>query len=56
MGLIIPGFVPDTLGEVYEYSPTNPEILVAIGIWAFGAFFTAAAKIRDPDLHRQAPL
>ena len=49
MGLIIPGFVPDTLGEVYEYSPTNPEILVAIGIWAFGAFlYTLLLKIAIP--------
>lgn len=49
MGLIIPGFVPDTLGEVYEYSPTNPEILVAIGVWAFGAFlYTVLLKFAIP--------
>ena len=49
MGLIIPGFVPDTLGEVYEYSPTNAEIIIAIGIWAFGAFlYTILLKFAIP--------
>ncbi len=37
MGLIIPGFVPTPLGEVVEYLPTWNEVLVCIGIWAFGA-------------------
>ncbi len=49
MGLIIPGFVPDTLGEIYEYSPTTPEILIAIGIWAFGALlYTLLLKFAIP--------
>jgi molybdopterin-containing oxidoreductase family membrane subunit len=49
MGLIIPGFVPDTLGEVYEYSPTNPEILMTMGIWAFGALlYTLLLKFAIP--------
>jgi len=25
MGLIVPGFIPDTLGEIYEYTPTTPR-------------------------------
>jgi len=37
LGLVIPGFIPDTLGEIYEYWPTRTEILITIGIWAFGA-------------------
>src|SRR5271169_842152 len=32
MGLVVPGFVPDTLGEIYEYSPTKVEILITMGI------------------------
>jgi len=37
MGLSIPGFVPGTLGEIYEYAPTFIEKAVTIGIWATGA-------------------
>ncbi|HET6514825.1 MAG TPA: NrfD/PsrC family molybdoenzyme membrane anchor subunit [Thermodesulfovibrionales bacterium] len=49
MGLVVPGFVPDTLGEIYEYSPTTPEILVAIGIWATGALiYTLLLKFAIP--------
>ena len=49
MGLIIPGFVPDTLGEVYEYSPTNSEILITMGVWAFGALlYTLLLKFAVP--------
>lgn len=49
MGLVIPGFVPDTLGEIYEYTPTMQEILVTIGIWAMGALiFTFLMKLAIP--------
>lgn len=49
MGLIVPGFVPDTLGEIYEYTPTMSEILVAIGIWAAGAMlYTFLLKFAIP--------
>lgn len=49
MGLVTPGFVPDSLGEVYEYSPTTQEILVAIGIWAIGAMlYTFLLKLAVP--------
>ena len=49
MGLVIPGFIPGTLGEIYEYSPTNPEILLTIGIWATGAMlFTLMMKFAVP--------
>ena len=37
MGLIIPGFIPDALGEIYEYMPSRKEIMIAMGIWALGA-------------------
>jgi molybdopterin-containing oxidoreductase family membrane subunit len=45
MGLVVPGFIPTPLGEVFEYRPTLREILVSIGIWAFGGIvFTLLAK------------
>lgn len=45
MGLVIPGFVPTPLGEIFEYVPTSVELSVAAGIWAFGALiFTLLAK------------
>ena len=45
MGLVVPGFIPTPLGEVFEYSPTAHELAVTLGIWAFGALvFTLLAK------------
>jgi len=45
MGLVIPGFVPTPLGEIFEYVPTSVELSVAAGIWAFGVLvFTLLAK------------
>jgi len=45
MGLVIPGFVPTPLGEIFEYVPTSVELSVAAGIWAFGIMiFTLTAK------------
>jgi molybdopterin-containing oxidoreductase family membrane subunit len=45
MGLVVPGFIPTPLGEVFEYSPTAVELIVAAGIWATGALvFTLLAK------------
>jgi molybdopterin-containing oxidoreductase family membrane subunit len=45
MGLVVPGFIPTPLGEVFEYTPTLIEILVTLGIWAVGALlFTLLAK------------
>jgi Ni/Fe-hydrogenase subunit HybB-like protein len=49
MGLVVPGFVPDTLGEIYEYSPTRSEILITMGIWACGALlYTLLLKFAVP--------
>jgi Ni/Fe-hydrogenase subunit HybB-like protein len=49
LGLIVPGFVPDTLGEIYEYSPTNTEILITMGVWAAGALiYTLMLKVAIP--------
>jgi molybdopterin-containing oxidoreductase family membrane subunit len=49
MGLIVPGFVPTPVGEVFEYSPSATEVFVSLGIWAFGALiFTFLAKVAIP--------
>ncbi len=49
MGLIIPGFTPDTLGEIYEYTPSFTEITVAAGIFSLGFFvFTLMLKVAIP--------
>jgi molybdopterin-containing oxidoreductase family membrane subunit len=45
MGLIIPGFIPDALGEIYEYMPSRVEVAISSGIWAFGALaYTVLSK------------
>ena len=42
MGLIIPGFVPSTLHEVVEYTPSLAEWKITAGIWAFGILILTA--------------
>ena len=59
MGLVIPGFVPSTLHELVEYSPTLVEWKVVVGIWAVGAIiFTLGIKIAVAvfrgDMHEEA--
>jgi Ni/Fe-hydrogenase subunit HybB-like protein len=49
MGLIIPGLTPDTLGEIYEYSPSMTEVRVAAGVFALGFLvFTLMLKVAVP--------
>jgi molybdopterin-containing oxidoreductase family membrane subunit len=60
MGLIVPGFIPGVLGEIYEYGPSVVEKSVALGIWAIGAlFFTIFLKFALPvytgELRYKAP-
>jgi molybdopterin-containing oxidoreductase family membrane subunit len=51
MGLIIPGMTPDTLGEIYEYSPSVTEWSVAAGVFGIGFLvFTILVKIAVPIL------
>ena len=56
MGLIIPGFIPSSLGEIIEYTPSWTEIRVCAGIWATGflittLFLKAATAIETGRLH-----
>lgn len=46
MGLVVPGYIPTPLGEVFEYLPTAVELGVAAGVWALGILiFTLLAKV-----------
>jgi Ni/Fe-hydrogenase subunit HybB-like protein len=48
-GFVIPGFVPDPLGEIFEYLPNLLELMVSFGIWATGLFiFTLLMKVAIP--------
>jgi len=48
-GFVIPGFVPDPLGEIYEYIPSLLELMVSFGIWALGLLiFTLLMKVAIP--------
>jgi Ni/Fe-hydrogenase subunit HybB-like protein len=52
MGLIVPAFIPSPLGEIVEYKPTLNEILVSIGIWAFGILiYTILVRVTIPVLY-----
>ncbi len=49
MGLVVPGFIPGTLGEIYEYAPSLLEKGVTLGIWATGALvYTLLLKFAIP--------
>ena len=48
-GFVIPGFVPDPLGEIHEYIPNLLELMVSFGIWATGLLiFTLLMKVAIP--------
>jgi len=48
-GFVIPGFVPDPLGEIHEYIPNLLELMVSLGIWATGLLiFTLLMKVAIP--------
>jgi molybdopterin-containing oxidoreductase family membrane subunit len=51
IGLVIPGMTPDTLGDIYEYTPTHLELQVAAGVFAIGFLdFTLLVKVAVPIL------
>jgi len=55
MGLVVPGFTPSTLGEIYEYQPSSTEVVVGIGVFGVGALiFTVLARIAITLMHIRA--
>ena len=38
LGMVVTGFIPTPLGKVVDYSPTAPELLISLAIWAIGFF------------------
>ena len=49
MGLVIPGFIPTSMGEVFEYMPADTEIFISVGVLSIGLLvFTVVAKIALP--------
>jgi len=51
MAMVVAGFVPTPLGRVVSYWPTVPELLISLGIYAFGAllvtgFYKIALSVR----------
>ena len=46
IGLVVPGFTPSVLGEIYEYAPTGVEVLVSAGVLGIGALiFTLMSRV-----------
>ena len=46
VALVIPGFTPSTLGEIYPYAPSSTELRVSMGIFGIGAIlFTLMVKV-----------
>jgi molybdopterin-containing oxidoreductase family membrane subunit len=46
IALIIPGYTPDTLGQVYHYVPSATELRVAAGVFGVGfLLFTLMVKV-----------
>ncbi|MCC6738189.1 MAG: polysulfide reductase NrfD [Planctomycetia bacterium] len=49
IGLLIPGMTPDGLGEIYEYTPSTTEVLVAAGTFSLGfLIYTILLKVVVP--------
>lgn len=46
IALIIPGYTPDTLGQIYEYVPSSTEIRISMAIFGIGfLLFTLMVKV-----------
>ena len=51
MGLVMPAFTPDILGEIYEYTPTLHELRIGAAIFSTGFLvFTVLCKVAIPIL------
>jgi hypothetical protein len=49
IGLLIPGFTPDSLGQINEYTPSRSELQIAAGISSVGfLLYTVMVKVAVP--------
>jgi len=49
IGLLIPGFTPDTLGQITDYTPSMTELGIAAGIFSVGfLLYTIMVKVAVP--------
>ena len=49
LAFIVPGFVPTPMGEIWEYWPKAPEIMISVGVLGIGLMiYTLALKIAIP--------
>jgi molybdopterin-containing oxidoreductase family membrane subunit len=60
IGLIVAAFVPSPLGAITEYTPSFPETMIALGIWAVGlliltVLYKIALSVREGLLFSSAP-
>ena len=52
VALVVPGFTPSTMGEIYEYTPSWTEIWVAAGVFSIGfLLFTFMLKVAIPIMN-----
>jgi molybdopterin-containing oxidoreductase family membrane subunit len=57
VALVIPGFSPSTLGEIYEYAPSSVELRVSMGIFGIGAIlFTLMVNVATKFLFSKPEL
>ena len=51
MGFVIPGFIPNPLGEIQEFLPTGRELMISAAVWATGLMiYTLMLKVAVPIL------
>jgi molybdopterin-containing oxidoreductase family membrane subunit len=49
IGLLIPGFTPDALGQINEYTPSFSELRIAAGVFSIGfLLYTVMVKVAVP--------
>ena len=55
--MVIPGYIPTPLGEIFEYLPNSTEVIISLGILAIGLLtFTLLAKAGMAIERRQVGL